>query len=127
MGSKPADSVEWISREDFARILLEFKERNGYSWSQLGRMCGRTTSHISTLGSKYGGAAKIKKSAADDIMRRLNGEHLHPTKMQVRQYDEKQKRLQREQRSETLKQRKIEERLDKINALTLRLGADPVE
>lgn len=119
--------LDWIPREDFARVLLAFKEEHGYSWSQLGRMCGRSTSHISTLGSKYTGAAKIKKSVADDIMRRLNGEHLTPTKMQVRQYDERQKRLQREQRSETLKRRKLEERLARINELSIRLGAGPLE
>lgn len=113
-----------IDMESFSAAILEIKRAKGLTWKQMSYLSGRTLSHISSLGTNTGRKKRIQRDTAEDILRRLNGEHLSPTPYQVRQYDEQMKKLQREQRAATLKKKKAEERNVKLDRLTLLLGSD---
>lgn len=117
-----AEAAITIDIESFSIAIMTIKETKGLTWRQMSQLSGRTISHISSLGKPKNKKQRIRRDTAEDILRRLNGEHLQPTPYQVRQYDERLKKLQREQRSETVKNKKNEERSAKLEQLSLRLG-----
>lgn len=112
-----------IDMETFSAAIMEIKTSKNYTWRQMSVLSGRTMSHIATLGCSTGRKKSIQKDTAEDILRRLNGEHLSPTPFQVRQYQSQLQKHQREHRAETLKQRKKDERTIKLENLSLRLGS----
>lgn len=120
------DSTKSIPIESFAEALLTLKATKGLTWGQMAVMAGRTPSHLSALVIP-GHKKTILKATAEDILRRINGEHLSPTPLQVRQYNARMQKLYREQRAETLKIKKTEDRHVKLTALSLRLGASSNE
>lgn len=101
-------AIEYISADTFSESLKRIKDQKGVSWTDLAMECGRTRGAITSYA--YGTRQSVMKSTADDILRRLAGEKLPPTRLQVKEYTVAARKTQTEQRSETLQSKKLDQR-----------------
>lgn len=99
---------EYIPVGPFASTLKEVKAQRGLSWAELAAECGRTRGTITSY--VYGNRTVVTKETAEDILRRLAGEHLPPTSHQTREYTVAARKTQTDQRSETLQSKKLDKR-----------------
>jgi len=112
--------VEKIPAEDFKNLILQVKADKGLTWAEMADLAGRT---VGTMVSyAHGRKVWVSQRVADDILQRLAGANLPPTRLQQVKYTQLRRKDQSEQRAETLQTRKLDERKGAIAELRKSLG-----
>lgn len=116
MRNKPK---EFISAQAFSTALKEVKAHRGLTWREMADLAGRSPGTMSAFAHHK--RQNVLKETADDILRRLSGEPLPPTSRQTAEYTAMARKTQTDQRSETLKSKKLDERKAAVAELRTKL------
>lgn len=112
---------ENVSMEAFVVAIMKFKEANNLTWAQMDARAGRSPGVLNSY--RWGGRKYVSRAVAEDILGRLNGHSKAPTRLQQAEYTDKARKDQANQRAETLRDNKLQERKAKVAELRKSLGA----
>lgn len=101
-------SVEYVSAQDFADAIKKIKAEKGLTWEEMGNRAGRAPGTIASYA--FGNRERIEKTTSEDILLRLSGARLEPTARQQAEYTAMARKMQTDQRSETLQSKKLDQR-----------------
>lgn len=109
----------FVDAEDFKKTLLTVKASKGLSWAEMGTLAGRARGTL--ISYAYGEKKLVSKMVAQDILKRLNGEPMPPTQLQRAEYTKQTKKVQADQRADSLRARKLAEKRTKVAELQIRI------
>lgn len=116
----PRNLDQYVEADVFNLLIHRIKDEQGLTWEDVAWKTGRKLGTISSFGRS--GKQWVSKDLADDMITRLAGTAKVPTPRQEKEYTALRRKDQSEQRSETLKGQKLEDRKAKVAKLREQLG-----
>lgn len=117
----PRNLDDYVDADVFNLLIKRIKNEQNLTWEDVAWKTGRKMGTISSFGRS--GKKWVSKDLADDMLKRLAGTAKVPTPRQEKEYTALRRKDQSEQRSETLKGQKLEDRKAAVADLKRKLGS----